>query len=215
MAAKMKILYLLLPLVTAAFKPFFDQPRDGTYQRLKTAASAVGSEHGTPTKVSEESHNATHLNMFTRRQCIQKADMKTGVMQYSLDYCDEYMPNLAQAAAHMQNGGWLNNPDKIPVYYTGWTSEQNPQIGKWIWAWMWKYTNQQGSPHPKAWYWFWDALENAWYATASVIAIMSISSTELAQVRDPAGTYRRKRGPNSEYSWVSTSFERFRRPRSS
>jgi hypothetical protein len=89
----------------------------------------------------------------------------TGDKEYLPEFCDDYLPDLAECQVYLKEGGWIDNLDKIPRKYTGWPKEDSTlaRLGEWTGIFMSEYTHTTANDE-KPWYWYWDVLEQAWYA---------------------------------------------------
>jgi hypothetical protein len=65
------------------------------------------------------------IKHLIRRECYAFENAVTGDKDYLLEFCEDYLPDLAECQAHLKEGCWIDNPDKIPIYYTGWPKEDN------------------------------------------------------------------------------------------
>ena len=125
-------------------------------------ASVIGSE---PLALTTEHLHGLNL---TRRECVEQygADglpvIVDGEPQFN---CDCYFPTMQQIGAHIGSTGLVNDPGKIPAYYTGWPqNEVEGELGGWISVWMEAYLSRQPSPQPQAtgYYWWWTAVPRIW-----------------------------------------------------
>ena len=116
---------------------------------------------------SQTDTDIAHLNKLSRRECWAEEDVMTGQMEYDVELCDEYLPDLTQFLAHLKQGGLIDDPGNIAVYYTGWKPPiAMKDITDWITAYMAKYISLQEDPKPNGWYWYWSALDVPWYVNS-------------------------------------------------
>jgi hypothetical protein len=103
---------------------------------------------------------AEHVNNLTRRECVEVYDANgqqivddDGETQFN---CDNYFPTTESIQARIASTGLVNDPTKIPAYYTGWPyNEVEGELGGWISAWMDAYITRQPSPQPQATGYYW------------------------------------------------------------
>lgn len=109
------------------------------------------------------------VSNLTRRSCVevynangQQIISEDGEPRFT---CDNYFPTTQQIEARIASTGLLTDPNKIPVYYTGWPyNEVEDELGGWISEWMEDYLTREPSPRPQAtgYYWWWTVVPRVW-----------------------------------------------------
>ena len=106
---------------------------------------------------------------LTRRGCVPELDPQTNTFNGEYD-CDKNWPSLQEIEDMLRNTGLVTNPALLPVYYTGWTQEQqnDPSWAKTILTWLIQYTGtypeNPGGKLAAGFYWYWNALPEGWFS---------------------------------------------------
>lgn len=123
-----------------------------------------------------------YIETFARRNCLEQLDVngqplfgEDGAPQFT---CDFYMPTMQQIEARIGSTGLLNDPKKIPAYYTGWSqNEVEGELAGYISIWISAYLARDPRPalqvNADGYYWWWNAVPEDWYVYIIVRQIVA------------------------------------------
>lgn len=164
----MNTMYLTLLLMSALSMLALDIPREAALRPRGAVIDITGSEHGMESEVLATEINGTHLNNPKRRECVATADVEHGEFDYD---CDKYLPTLEQCLLHVENMDYINSPDLMPIYYTGWPEDVDKEdLMLWMLAYMKAYIAWPEAPSKvTSCYWYWNVIDQEWFVEKFLI----------------------------------------------